>query len=573
MIDHPAISVCLLFTLHAILLPQSGHCQDAGPADRAAQEIQMRQEQRERERERELLERQQLAPAGSAAIPETQPSTVDGECLEIDSLDIQGMTLFPKDRFSAEIANVVGPCRSGADLNMLLRAITNAYVARGYVTSRALLGPQALREGRLLVTVVEADLEAIEPTEDGPSRGSVAMAMPGLSGRILNLRGLEQGIDQLNRLPSNNATIDIAPGVSAGASRVLVRGPRDDQPLRVSIDIDNAGQDSTGRAQSTITLEADDSVGLGDFVSLSYMRSLGAGRDRGSESYSVFASLPYGYTTFSFSGGYYRYDSVIETSAQRFPNSGSSWNLFIGADQLLLRDANSKFAVSASLRLTDTFNSIRGIRLRSSSYRLVTLAIDGRLQQRIGNGLLTVSLGARRGVGALGASAADAGPGGPEKIFTKFTSALGYQRSFKLVGQPLYYAGQLAGQLTDRAVLPAERLGLGGSGTVRGFRKSGISGDNGFFSRQQFGSDLKQFSQKGLFPPGRLSAFASYDAGLIIADSRDAFERGFIHSLATGFQLTLGHLDIEIIAAIPISAPSFVPAAGTELAASARLRL
>lgn len=45
---------------------------------------------------------------------------------------------------------------------------------------------------------------------------------PGVKGSVLQLRDIEQGLDQLNRLPSNNATMRIEPGAEAGSSRVLI---------------------------------------------------------------------------------------------------------------------------------------------------------------------------------------------------------------------------------------------------------------------------------------------------------------------------------------------------------------
>ena len=42
-------------------------------------------------------------------------------------------------------------------------------------------------------------------------------------GEPLNLRDLEQGLDQLNRLRSVDLTADIAPGSQPGASRIILR--------------------------------------------------------------------------------------------------------------------------------------------------------------------------------------------------------------------------------------------------------------------------------------------------------------------------------------------------------------
>ncbi|MCT6838707.1 MAG: hypothetical protein M3036_13765, partial [Bifidobacteriales bacterium] len=51
------------------------------------------------------------------------------------------------------------------------------------------------------------------------------MAFPGLKGHILNLRDLEEGVEQMNRLPHFGAQMKISPGTKPGTSRVTVNAP------------------------------------------------------------------------------------------------------------------------------------------------------------------------------------------------------------------------------------------------------------------------------------------------------------------------------------------------------------
>ncbi|WP_275428219.1 POTRA domain-containing protein, partial [Enterobacter hormaechei] len=72
---------------------------------------------------------------------------------------------------------------------------------------------------------------------------------PGLVGDVLNLRDIEQGMEQLNRLPSQQVVIDIQPGEQPGFSNVvLLRGARR-APVSFSFGADNSGQRSTGTGQ------------------------------------------------------------------------------------------------------------------------------------------------------------------------------------------------------------------------------------------------------------------------------------------------------------------------------------
>jgi hemolysin activation/secretion protein len=556
------------------LIGRPGAAQPVGP-ERQAQDVQARQEQLQRERQQELIQRQRTAPAGEPLVPAPTAPADTGACTAVRSVEITGMSRFERARFERELAVTTGACVRLGDINALLRAITNAYVAKGFVTSRALVGPQDLSDGVLQIIVVEGELEAVRSASGDFSRAHIGLAFPGLAGEDLNLRDLEQGLDQLNRLPSSNAKIDIQPGQADGASIVLIRRERPAaRRVRASLSADNTGQESTGRVQGTATLDVDNPLGLADFWSVYYARDLDEKAEAGTEAFGGFASLPYGYWTLSVSGGAYSYESQIRGLEQTFSSTGESWNALVNLDRLMFRDADTKLTLSGSLRVNDTQSAIRGIELRSGTYRLTTAGLAAQLQQRAGGGLLTGGLGLRAGIDALGAEAADTGPDGPSTEFYKLTASLGFQRPGSLLGRDLFYSAQLAAQATDRDVLPAERFSLGGPSTVRGFSATGISGDNGLFMRHQLNAPVLRLGQAaGGMPELRLAAFVGSDSGVIFRDPADAFERGYLQSVAAGLEISFARIEAEITAAAPITAPSFVEYDPVEVTASVRLRL
>ncbi len=58
--------------------------------------------------------------------------------------------------------------------------------------------------------------------------------------QLLDLRELEQLVDQLSRLPSRQAQLELVPGSEVGGSRVRLKGERD-KPWRVSATRNNDG--------------------------------------------------------------------------------------------------------------------------------------------------------------------------------------------------------------------------------------------------------------------------------------------------------------------------------------------
>ncbi|HDX3908406.1 TPA: ShlB/FhaC/HecB family hemolysin secretion/activation protein, partial [Enterobacter asburiae] len=117
--------------------------------------------------------------------------------------------------------------------------ISDWYISRGYITSRAFLTEQDLSGGQLNIVVLEGRLEAIRL--EGETPRMLKMAFPGRTGGILNLRDIEQGMEQINRLRAEPVQIEILPGTQAGYSIVNLTG-KPEFPLSASVSLDNSGQ-------------------------------------------------------------------------------------------------------------------------------------------------------------------------------------------------------------------------------------------------------------------------------------------------------------------------------------------
>ena len=85
---------------------------------------------------------------------------------------------------------------------------------------------------------------------------SLKTAIIGAEGKPLNLRDLEQALDQINKLQSNHATMNIYPGERTGESIAVF----DNEPAKRwngYFSYDNKGQDSTGRNQAALGVGID----------------------------------------------------------------------------------------------------------------------------------------------------------------------------------------------------------------------------------------------------------------------------------------------------------------------------
>ena len=319
----------MLAGVASLAFAPSATAQVAPPqVNRDAERLQEIERERQRARAEAFRQSQNAAPQASVIAAEPELVGDVGGCAAVRSVAIKGMTRYGQAVFAADLAKLSGDCVLIKDINAVLRSITNRYVGDGYVTSRAVIGPQDLQSGVLEIIVIEGQLDAISsPASDkarGYSKRELGVAFPGTKagnkGRQLNLRDLEQGVDQLARLGSAEPDIDITPAELPGSSTLVVRRKRIDSPLRASFAANNDGSANTGRIQGTATLDIDSPLGIADFWSLYYSRDLENRQGRGSRGYGAFVSIPYGYTTLTLSGGRYSFKSILQGVDQAFAN-------------------------------------------------------------------------------------------------------------------------------------------------------------------------------------------------------------------------------------------------------------
>lgn len=571
--------LALLPALSVVQICGSAQAQSVpGQVSRDAQRILEQQQQQARERAEQFQDRQDRPPSGEVLEQSPEAVGTDGGCTAVHAVRIVGMTRYRDTDFNGEIGSLNGPCTSISAIDLALRAITNRYVKDGFVTSRAFVGPQDLKAGALTITVIEGRVSNLQPVAD-PDGGKrygpreIAAAFPTGSGKILNLRALEQGVDQLARMGKGDPKIDIAPGETPGTSTVLIKRQPLARWVRPSLVFNNEGAASTGRWQGTAGLDVDSLLGFGEAWSFYYQRSFQYGAERGSHAVGGFVALPHGWWTLSLSGGSSAYHSVLEGNGLRFGSEGRTWNGSATLDRMVYRDASNKLSISAGISLLDTENAIQGIRLQTGSYRIVTAQLGSRWQRRIGKSQFSLAAGYDRGLDILGAETVDTGPGGATGRYDLVTGEAALQTPLAIGPTRLTNTALMRGQWGFDNLFPAQRFSLGGSSTVRGFRDDGISGRSGVLLRDQLSFGITDVAKASPHLASILSGYLAYDIGAIRPHQDDPYERGVLQSLSAGFKAQSRHLQAELSIAVPVSAPSWVRTSTALVSTSIRILL
>lgn len=496
------------------------------PVDRDL--IRDRQERLLQEQQRRLHELQQLP--GTAPIGPVAPSEAEGQCFSIQRIDLQGaerLTVAEQERL---IRPFLDKCLGAQQLNELLKTITNHYLNRGYITTRAYLPQQDLSDGQLDVLVIEGYLEGLEESALA-SELELAMAFPGRQGELVDLRELEQLVDQLSRLPSRRAELELLPGSDVGTSLVRLQGERT-KPWRASFTRHNDGQRSSGEQQWGMGLDWDSPLGLADQISLRGGGDTVSDHWRHSSNQSLYYSLPYGWWTlmYSYSQSYYR--SLAQGNGFDFHTKGESRTHQLRAERVLHRDSLGKTSVNLGLSHLRTRNYIENTLLDASSNRLSEFQLGFNHGRRIGSAFVNLDIGWQRGIGALDAqSKGHPYPGEPVARYNKYTLTLSYLQPFQLGGERFSFDSFATGQRSEDMLFSPQRTSIGGLNSVRGFKDQSLSGDSGGYWRNQL-----RWS-RGLANPwiSEYGATLAYDVGVI---RHDRYNDGYSGRM-TGYGLEL----------------------------------
>ncbi|TLP57239.1 MULTISPECIES: ShlB/FhaC/HecB family hemolysin secretion/activation protein [Pseudomonas] len=474
------------------------------------------------ERQRRLLDDQQRRIDELRNLPGQQQATPEAagaepsRCFPIEHVQLDGVTLLPERTRRELVAPYEGRCVGVQQLNALLKAITAQYIARGYVTSRAYLPEQDLSSGNLRVQVVEGRLEGLAPGESsGLSPRELAMAFPGEAGHALNLRELEQMVDQLNRLPSNQVQMDLIPGQQIGASQVQVNNTTS-KPWRASLSRHNNGQRSTGEQQWSAALEWDSPLGLADQLRVRGSHDAVSDHTRASKSGGIDYSLPWGWWTFDYRYSQSDFRSKFDAQGRTFAQTGDSQNHSARAERVIHRDSVSKTALSAGLSVLRTNNYIDDNWLELSSNRITEAQFGFNHGRRIGNAFVNLDLGWQRGIGAFDAQGDDhPEPGEPTARYNKYTGTLSYLQGFDLFGERLQFTSLGTWQHSEDALYSPQRMSLGGLASIRGLKNQFLTGDSGGYWRNdlRWVRPVTRPSLQPLFQ--QYGASVGYDVGVI----------------------------------------------------------
>jgi len=442
-----------------------------------------------------------------------------------------------------------GRCLGSAGINLVMQRIQNAIIARGFVTTRVLAEAQDLHGGTLTLTVLPGRIRAIRFSDDSSARANAWNALPAKPGDLLNLRDIEQALENLKRVPTAEADIQIVPGDQPGESDLVIAW-KQAFPFRFSLSVNDGGSKSTGKYQSSATVSADDLLTLNDLFYVSFNHDLGGGDkgERGTRGHTVHYSLPFGYWLLSATSSTNRYHQTVAGASQDYLYSGTSENDELKLSRVLYRDAVNKTTASLRGYLSTSNNFIDDTEVEVQRRRMAgwEAALAHRLF--IASATLDFSLAYRRGTGAFSAlhapeEAFGEGTARPEIITTENSLTL----PFKLGDQSLRYNGSWRAQWNRTPLVSQDRFSIGGRYTVRGFDgESVLMAERGWLVRNDLGWALGASGQE---------LYVGIDHGEVGGPSADLLIGKRLTGAVLGLRGSFKDLSYDVFAGQPLRKP------------------
>ncbi len=416
--------------------------------------------------------------------PETPPTTPpaaipeDGE-IQVDRILIQGSTLFSEADFAPRIQPYLDRSVSEESLQILADSITENYLERGYITSRAVLDTNSLTSGEILIRILEGSIEKIEVEGIQHLKPDYIRDRVWLgAGAPLNTGKLE---DQLRLLRSNPLIENIEASLRTGSTPVqsiLIVRVTEAKPFRANFSSDNYSPPSVGSERFGFSAGWLNTTGIGDSTFFSYKRTTRGGSDTFDFSYSLPLNPMDG--TLQLRTSFNR-NNVVQEQFSVLDIHGNSALYDISFRQPLVKTPREEFALSAGFtyQTGQTFTFLGGtpFGFGPEADGTTTTSIFKFGQDYIRRD--TAGAWALRSQFSLGTGLFGATINSGSIPDSRFLSWLLQVQRVQVLNENnfLIISGDL--QLSTEPLLSSQQFVVGGGQSVRGFRQNSRFGDNG----------------------------------------------------------------------------------------------
>jgi len=533
----------------------------------------IRQEQRLKELNQQLEDQYtQLSPKQEAKnVPNFKIIVVSEDpCVQVKNIDFDRKTLQDPEHYKFHFIlraiwnhpqKIIGKCIGTQSLHNLVNFAQNELIKKGFITSQVTVDPQDIQQGSLRLGVQIGRLRRIIVQGEQLSLLQLKAALPFKEGDVLNLKQLDQGLENLKRayavdiqiVPANETVQE-----TQGSSDLIIKLQAQSK-FNLNFSLDNSGSKDTGKYIGSFGVNVNNPFHLNDSLSFNFSHSLDNLHQDLNRNYFVSYQVPFGNYDFSTSYSRYQYEQNVLGANGLLRYHGLSEQQNLNLSRVLSRSGQHKTSIYGKFYHKQNSNFIDDIEIEVQ--RRKTSGWNAGIQHRqyLGDAVLDAGLDYRHGTGAFDALLApeeqikDVHKNPlPSEGYSRapiWSADLRFQKPFLLLDTQAQYRLNWRGQYAPRVLVPNDRFYIGGRYSVRGFDgELMLAGDNGQYLQQEISLNIK-------IPNTQM--YVAVDQGWVNGKSSIAEQRHLMGSVV-GLRSYLNHFYIDAFTGRGLIAPKSI---------------
>ncbi|MDD5347019.1 MAG: ShlB/FhaC/HecB family hemolysin secretion/activation protein [Candidatus Omnitrophica bacterium] len=399
-----------------------------------------------------------------------------GPKVMIKTIKVEGATLMTQADIQAITSAYEGQELSLRGMQKVADLITDEYRKKGYATSRAYLPPQSVREGTLLVRVVEGKLGDLSIRGNEHFKTALIQKKIELTpGSYFDFSALQRSLVYINEHPDRKARATLVPGKTPGTTDVVI-DVQDQVPFHVGLEYDNFASRYLDKDRYSVVLEHNNLFGFDDKA---YLKLLTGNND--------YLRQVQGRYTFPINdgfdiGGYFLIsDTELGKEFADLDAEGKARLYGIFSSIALLNTERWDVRLTAGFDYKSIKNYLIGSQTSNDEVRLLKAGIDSDFTDNWGRTIMTGEIG--QGIpdimGGMDDKDSEASRTNSGGQFTKFN---GYVFRLQALPYEMTLLWKNAFQYTNNNLVASEQFQAGGPVSVRGYAPAEYYGDRGLYT-------------------------------------------------------------------------------------------
>jgi hemolysin activation/secretion protein len=427
------------------------------------------------------------------------PKTTSNDVVHIavKKILLTGNKSFTTDELASLVANLADGEHTLTELNAGAERITSYYRERGFVVARAYLPEQDVKNGVVVIDVIEGLVGQKRVTNE--SRLTDERINSYLdrvnTGDVLQAKSIDRVLLLLNDLPGvGSARATLQPGSTVGSSDLLIQLDPS-AAYAGNVELDNNGGRATGMNRLGVSLALNSPFKIGDQINLNALSS-----DQKMYYAKVAYQLPLGSYGLKLRAAYSESQYSVGEEFSSLLNHGKATSSSLNVTYPLISSQATNLAANLTwedktlVDLSDNPNSnVAQPFYSNKQVRLINLGLTGNYQDALGGGGIT-SFDVSLGNGTLNMDTATASNflALNNGSFTKITYNLSRLQSLT---ERNTLSLMVSGQQTNTNLNSSEQFSVGGANGVRAYPQGEGTGDAGWLMnlelRHSFNSTLQ----------------------------------------------------------------------------------